>query len=131
MRSLVTGGAGFIGSHVVEKLIELGHEVTVIDDESGQASDTFHWRDDTKNWKKSVTDTFWMEKIFEHDEFDYVFHLAAKTKIVPAMQSPPPTLGENYIGLLNVLELSRKHNVKRVIFSSSSSISLLHPGSRG
>ena len=122
MRSLVTGGAGFIGSHVVDRLLDAGHEVVVVDDESGQASDKFHWKSTTKNYKQDVTDFCAMEEIFSFHNFDYVFHLAAKTKIVPAMENPPPTLGENYSGLLNILELSRKSGVKRVVFSSSSSV---------
>ena len=123
MKALVTGGAGFIGSHVVDMLINEGHDVAVVDNETGQASDIFHWdwaRAD--NHKIDVTDFSLLSKLFETNKFDFVFHLAAKTKIVPAMENPPPTLVENYIGLLNVLELSRLHSVKRVIFSSSSSV---------
>lgn len=122
MRSLVTGGAGFIGSHVVDALLLLGHEVVVVDDESGQASDIFHWNDSCVNYRENVIDVEKMSSIFKNHNFDYVFHLAAKTKIVPAMENPPPTLWENYTGLLNILELSRKHSVKRVVFSSSSSV---------
>ena len=122
VKSLVTGGAGFIGSHVVDGLLQAGHEVVVVDDESGQASDVFHWNPHTTNYVKDVTDNHEMSKIFEAHNFDYVFHLAAKTKIVPAMENPPPTLHENYVGLLNILELSRNSGVKRVVFSSSSSV---------
>ena len=122
MKSLVTGGAGFIGSHVVDALLKAGHDVAVVDDESGQASDTFHWNDACVNYVKDVTDTYEMTEIFEKHKFDYVFHLAAKTKIVPAMENPPQTLWENYTGLLNVLELSRNSGVKKVVFSSSSSV---------
>ena len=122
MRSLVTGGAGFIGSHVVDELLSLGHEVVVVDDESGQASDVFHWNNSCVNYRENVIDVEKMNSIFKNHNFDYVFHLAAKTKIVPAMENPPPTLWENYTGLLNILELSRKYNIKRVIFSSSSSV---------
>jgi UDP-glucose 4-epimerase len=122
MKSLVTGGAGFIGSHVVEGLLDLGHEVVVVDNETGQASDIFHWNNACLNYKVDVTSRCDMETIMMDHTFDYVFHLAAKTKIVPAMEDPPTTLLENYSGLLNVLELSRRQGVKRVIFSSSSSV---------
>ena len=122
MKVLVTGGAGFIGSHIVEKLLDEGHSVTVVDNETGQASDTFHWKKFALNYKVNVTDFNALSQIFLDHDFDFVFHLAAKTKIIPAMQNPPLTLLENYSGLLNVLELSRLHNIKRVIFSSSSSV---------
>ena len=124
MRSLVTGGAGFIGSHVVDRLLEIGHKVVVVDNESGQASDKFNWPNDPNAlcFTYDVTDMSAISKVFDLGSFDYVFHLAAKTKIVPAMKSPPSTLQENYAGLLNILELSRKHRVKRVVFSSSSSV---------
>jgi UDP-glucose 4-epimerase len=122
MKILVTGGAGFIGSHIVEKLLSEGHSVTVVDNETGQASDTFHWKKDALNYKINVTNFDALSQVFLDHDFDFVFHLAAKTKIVPAMKNPPPTLLENYSGLLNVLELSRLHNIRRVVFSSSSSV---------
>jgi UDP-glucose 4-epimerase len=122
VNSLVTGGAGFIGSHVVDGLLRAGHEVVVIDDESGQASDKFNWNKSAFNIVEDVTNMSEMKNVFNNHNFDYVFHLAAKTKIVPAMENPPPTLYENYTGLLNILELSRIHSIKRVVFSSSSSV---------
>lgn len=125
MRALVTGGAGFIGSHVVEEFLKYPNaDVVVVDNESSIDADTFNWVRDERvtNFTSSVTDFPALSDIFADYKFDYVFHLAAKTRIVPAMQDPPNTLQENYVGLLNVLELSRNHAVRRVVFSSSSSV---------
>ena len=122
MKSLVTGGAGFIGSHVVEHLLEAGHEVVVVDNESSIDASTFHWNSRCVNYKKDITNQLEISEVFESHNFDYVFHLAALTRIVPAMNDPATTLRANYVGTLNILELSRQHNIRRVIFSSSSSI---------
>jgi UDP-glucose 4-epimerase len=75
MKSIVTGGAGFIGSHIVDKLIELGHEVIVIDNESSTVHNHFYYNDKATYYKDDITDYCGIRPLFEG--VDFVFHLAA------------------------------------------------------
>ena len=85
MKSLVTGGAGFIGSHVVDKLVDLGHEVVVIDDQSAIAHDHFYFNDKAQYNCISITNSY-ISGLFQG--VDYVFHLAAESRIQPALENP-------------------------------------------
>jgi UDP-glucose 4-epimerase len=119
MKSLVTGGAGFIGSHLVDKLLEIGHEVVVIDNESAESNNEFHWNSDAQNYKYDICD---YEKTKElYDGVDYVFHLAAEARIQPAIKNPLLAVKTNVLGTATVLQCSRESGVKKVIYSSSSS----------
>lgn len=120
MKSLVTGGAGFIGSNLVNKLLELGHEVVVIDDESAECHDSFYWNENTKNFKTSVNDYYGILDLFKG--VDYVFHLASDARIQPSILNPYNSFKNNSLGIANVLEASKINNVRKVVFSSSSSI---------
>lgn len=119
MKSLVTGGAGFIGSHIVDRLIEMGHEVVCIDNESAVSNDEFYWNSKAKNYKYDVCDYELVEPLF--DGVDYVFHLASDARIQIAIQNPRKSMHTNAVGTFNILEASRINNVKRVIYSSTSS----------
>jgi UDP-glucose 4-epimerase len=118
--SLVTGGAGFIGSHIVDKLISLNHRVIVLDNESSECHNNFYWNNNSENYKYDVTDYKLIEPFFK--EVDYVFHTASDARIQPSIQNPLQSFIDNSRGIANILELSRINKVKRVIFSSSSSI---------
>jgi UDP-glucose 4-epimerase len=119
MKSLVTGGAGFIGSHLVDKLLEIGHEVVVIDNESAESNSEFYWNDKAQNYKYDICD---YEKTKElYDGVDYVFHLAAEARIQPAIKNPLLAVKTNVLGTATVLQCSRESGVKKVIYSSSSS----------
>jgi UDP-glucose 4-epimerase len=119
MKSLVTGGAGFIGSHIVDKLLELGHEVVVIDNESAESNGEFYWNDKAQNYKYDICD---YEKTKElYNGVDYVFHLAAEARIQPAIKNPLLAVKTNVLGTATVLQCSRESGVKKVIYSSSSS----------
>ena len=83
---LVTGGAGFIGSTLVDKLVKLGHQVTVIDNESGAASDKFYWNKNVTQVKKCITDYEGTRPFY--DNIDYVFHIAAKARIQTTVNAP-------------------------------------------
>ena len=116
--SIVTGGAGFIGSHIVEELKRLDHMVVVIDNEYSD-NDNFHWRKDTLNVNVDITDYKTLKKAFTGA--DYVFHLAAEARIGPAIENPVNALNINTIGTCNVLQCAREVGAKKVLYSSTSS----------
>ena len=116
--SIVTGGAGFIGSHIVEKLKQLDHMVVVIDNEYSD-NDNFHWRKDTLNVNLDITDYKGLKNAFTGA--DYVFHLAAEARIGPAIENPVNALNINTIGTCNVLQCAREVGAKKVLYSSTSS----------
>ena len=116
--SIVTGGAGFIGSHIVEKLKKLNHMVVVIDNEYSD-NDNFHWRKDTLNVNVDITDYKTLKKAFTGA--DYVFHLAAEARIGPSIENPVNALNINTIGTCNVLQCAREVGAKKVLYSSTSS----------
>jgi UDP-glucose 4-epimerase len=119
LKSLVTGGAGFIGSSLVEKLLELGHEVICIDDESGKERTTPRWNNLAKNYKLDVSKYHDIKDLF--DGVDYVFHMAAEVRVQGSIENPLDTFEKNVMGTAIVLQCSREANVKRVMFSSTSS----------
>ena len=116
--SIVTGGAGFIGSHIVEELKRLDHMVVVIDNEYSD-NDNFHWRRDTLNVNADITDYKTLKKAFTGA--DYVFHLAAEARIGPSIENPVNALNINTIGTCNVLQCAREVGAKKVLYSSTSS----------
>jgi len=119
MKSLVTGGAGFIGSNLVDKLLELGHEVVVIDNEYSDAHDHFYWNDSAQNYKYDIRDYEKTRPLY--DGVDYVFHFAAEARIQPAILNPIEAVSINVVGTCTVLQCAREAGVKRVMYSSTSS----------
>jgi len=119
MKSLVTGGAGFIGSNLVDRLLEIGHEVIVIDNEYSSAHDHFYWNDNAQNYKYDIRDYQNTRPLY--DGVDYVFHIAAEARIQPAILNPIESVSINSVGTCTVLQCSREVGVKRVIYSSTSS----------
>lgn len=120
MKCLVTGGAGFIGSHIVGKLLHNNHQVVVIDNESSEANDAFNWYDDdAENHVVDIRDFDACRPLF--DGVEYVFHLAAHSRIQIAMERPLECLETNYLGTYNMLECARQAGVRRFVNSSTSS----------
>lgn len=119
MKALVTGGAGFIGSNLVDSLIDKGWEVVVIDDESSDAHEQFYFNPKAKYVKFSIVNYKAIRPCFEG--VDYVFHLAAEARIQPAIQNPIHAVTVNSVGTCTVLQCAREAGVKRVIYSSTSS----------
>ena len=116
-RSLVTGGAGFIGSHIVDYLRKQGHEVVCVDNESAD-NNSFYWNSDCFNVKLNMTDYQAMENVMTG--VDYVFHLAAESRLQPAIENPINAVIKNCVGTTVVLQAARNAGVKRVIYSSTS-----------
>ena len=119
IKSLVTGGAGFIGSNLVDYLIDRGHQVVCVDNESAECNDKFYWNDKAINVKGDVTDYKFMKNVFTGVE--YVFHLAAEARLQPAIKNPIEAVYKNCVGTTTVLQCAREAGVKRVVYSSTSS----------
>ncbi len=128
MRILVTGGAGFIGSHLVEKLLADGHDVAILDD-----FDDFYdpriKRDNISTVEKEITvhdvdlrDGDKVAGVFGKEKFDVIAHLAARAGVRPSIQQPELYYDTNIAGTLHLLEAARTNGVGRFIFASSSSV---------
>ena len=117
-KCLVTGGCGFIGSNIVDRLISDGHEVIVLDNKSADNAKFFvnekaqYACQDISNYQ--LTNTFYAG-------VDYVFHLAAESRIGPSIDNPLDTVQKNCLGTATVLQCARKWGVKKVMYSSTSS----------
>ena len=120
MKSIVTGGAGFIGSHLVDGLLDLGHEVVVLDNFStGRKENLDHVKDKIKLVKCDLSNKGnWIK---EFKNVDWVFHLASLADIVPSIQNPESYFRSNVDATFYVLEAARHNNIKRFVYSASSS----------
>ena len=121
MKALITGGAGFIGSHLSDKLIKLGHEVIIIDNLSNGRLNNIEHLLDNKNFKFHELDIINLEDIRPiFKDVDWVFHLAGIGDIVPSIENPKHYYDCNVTGTFNVLESSRAVGVKKIIYAASS-----------
>ena len=128
---LVTGGAGFIGSHLVDKLLREGNwRITVVDDLNDfydpaikRANIARHQQN--SNYRLSEADIrqkAGLERVFQDTRFDCIVHLAARAGVRPSLEQPLLYSQTNVEGTLNLLELAKQHNVKQFVFGSSSSV---------
>jgi UDP-glucose 4-epimerase len=122
MKTLVTGGAGFIGSHLTELLLKSGHTVIVIDNLSnGRLNNINHLLENEKFefHELDIINLDEIKPIFKN--IDWVFHLAGMADIVPSIENPKTYYDCNVTGTFNVLEASREVGVKKIIYAASSS----------
>jgi UDP-glucose 4-epimerase len=117
LTSIVTGGAGFIGSHLVNDLLALGHKVIVLDDLSGGFIDNIN--PDADFIEGSITDHLLIEKIFEENNIDYIYHIAAYAAEGLSHFIKRFNYTNNLIGSVNLINAAVKHNVKCFVFTSS------------
>ena len=121
LKSIVTGGAGFIGSNLVDRLVENGHKVIVIDNfVSGKKDNLSHHS--KKNVRIIKSDISNNKKLYKHFKgVDYVFHLAGLAEIVPSIENPRKYFMNNTLGTLNILEAAKQVKIKKFIYAASSS----------
>lgn len=117
--SIVTGGCGFIGSHIVDRLVNEGHEVICIDDESAECNEIFYKNNKATYLKESITNYEAIKGAFKGAT--NVFHLAAESRIQPTLDRPQEACKTNVVGTCNILQAAKENNVSRVIYSSTSS----------
>ncbi len=118
MKSLVTGGAGFIGSNLIDTLLGIGHTVVCVDNESSDAHDKPYWNNDSINIRGDIRDYNLMSSAMKG--VDFVFHLAAEARIQPSIENPINAVSINDLGTATVLQCARENQVKKVMFSSTS-----------
>ena len=122
MKALVTGGAGFIGSHICQELLSRGHQVIAVDNLASGRLENFDEFGSTANFefkKVDILDQTNLSPLFTG--VDWVFHMAGLADIVPSIEKPELYFDVNVKGTLNVLEASKNAGVKRLTYSASSS----------
>src|SRR3954470_15731370 len=128
MRILVTGGAGFIGSHLVERLIATGHEVSILDDFNDfydpqiKRANIAGVAKDIRIHEVDLRNRVGVCELFQRERPEAVAHLAARAGVRPAIQAPQLYYETNVAGTLHLLEAARAVDVERFIFASSSSV---------
>src|SRR4051812_14693827 len=128
MRILVTGGAGFIGSHLVEKLLATGHEVSILDDFNDfydpqiKRANVAGVAGDIAIHRVDLRDTARVNQLFHQEKFDAIVHLAARAGVRPSISEPQLYYDTNVSGTLHLLEAARRTGIERFVFASSSSV---------
>ena len=120
MKVLVTGGAGFIGSHIVDAMLEQGHSVAVIDDLSTGISE--HLNPRARLYRVSVTDTSAVEEVFAKERPDLVNHHAGQKDVRRSMADPLFDARVNVLGSVSLLQLAVKYDVSRFVLASTSAV---------
>jgi UDP-glucuronate 4-epimerase len=128
MRILVTGGAGFIGSHLVEKLLATGHDVSILDDFNEfydpqiKRANIAAVAGDVAIHRVDLRDSAAVNSVFHREKFDAIAHLAARAGVRPSIRQPQLYYDTNVNGTLHLLEAARLTGISRFIFASSSSV---------
>ena len=120
-KSIITGGAGFIGSNLTDHLVRIGHKVIILDNfVSGKKNNlAHHKKKDVKIVKLDISKSKNLDRYFKG--VDYIFHLAGLAEIIPSIKNPKQYFDNNVIGSLNVVEAAKKAKIKKLIYAASSS----------
>ncbi len=130
MHYLVTGGAGFIGSHLVERLLQDGIKITCLDNFNDYYNPRIKERNiaaslDNPNFKLvrgDILDEELLKELFENDKFDAIVHLAARAGVRPSVEQPKLYQEVNVRGTLNLLEMAKQYEIQKFVMASSSSV---------
>ncbi len=117
MKVLVTGGAGFIGSHVADAFVAEGYEVVVVDDLSTGSRENLNPA--TAFHEVDIRDEETLAEVFAREKPDYVSHQAARAQVRESMEKPGLYAEVNIIGSLNVLQLCRQHEIRKIVYAST------------
>ncbi|PSQ81010.1 MAG: UDP-glucose 4-epimerase, partial [Bacteroidetes bacterium QS_1_65_9] len=116
MKTLVTGGAGFIGSHVADALLADGHDVHILDDlSSGKKANL----PDGATFHEAAIESDDAAQLFEEEQFAALFHLAAQMDVRKSVEDPVFDANINVLGFLNLMEAGRRNGLEKVVFSST------------
>ena len=120
-KSIITGGAGFIGSNLTDHLVRIGHKVIILDNfVSGKKNNlAHHKKKDVKIVKLDISKSKNLDRYFKG--VDYIFHLEGLAEIIPSIKNPKQYFDNNVIGSLNVVEAAKKAKIKKLIYAASSS----------
>ena len=120
MKSLITGGAGFIGSHLTDYLVKKGHRVIVLDNFStGRKLNLKKVENNIQIVNIDISKSKRLDKYFKG--VDYVFHLAGLADIVPSIENPKKYFDTNVVGTFNVIKASKKAKVRKLLYAASAS----------
>lgn len=117
MKVMVTGGAGFIGSHIVDAMLAAGHDVCVVDDLSTGHRENIDAR--ARLYDVDIRDEAALEVVFEQEKPEVISHQAAKANVRESMVRPVLYAEVNILGSLNLLEAARRHAVRKIIYAST------------
>ena len=121
MKAIVTGGAGFIGSHLSEILISKGMAVTILDNLSTGRIENINTVNDKVKFIECDLSKATSEWTDEIKDADYIYHLASLADIVPSIEKPRDYFDSNVVATLNILEACREANIKKLVYAASSS----------
>ena len=130
MKILITGGAGFIGSNLADRLLSVGHDVVVVDNFNDYYDVSLKERNVSANlnnphyklYRVDICDRDAMGRVFSDNNIDVVVHLAARAGVRPSLENPVAYVETNILGTVNILEQMKLHNIKKLVFASSSSV---------
>lgn len=122
MKVMVTGGAGFIGSHIVDAMLAAGHDVCVVDDLSTGHRENVDPR--ARLYEVDIRDEAALEAVFAQEEPEVISHQAAKANVRESMVRPVLYAEVNILGSLNILEAARHHQVRKIIYASTGVLSM-------
>lgn len=124
MKALITGGAGFIGSHIAKKLIDNNIDVHIIDNLSTGDLGNIPFVSQKNIHIKDISDYEYIESVFQKEEFTYVIHLAAMVSVVETIEKPIQSNRVNIDASINLLNLIKEYNsnIKKVVFASSAAV---------